>query len=65
MAMLQEVCHGEGQALRFQKPFPASSLCLVLVNQGVGSQLLLLHYACLPAAVIPTMTAMGSNPLRQ
>lgn len=47
----------------FQKPTPfliTLSLCLVLVDQDVGDQLLLQGHRYLIAAV----TVMNSNPLR-
>ncbi|KRX33252.1 hypothetical protein T09_4325 [Trichinella sp. T9] len=36
-------------------PFPVSSLCLLLVDQDVSSQLLLQCHACLPACLPATM----------
>jgi hypothetical protein len=56
MALL-EVCHW-AWALPCQPLF----LCLFLlsVDQDVSSQLLLQPHACLPAAVLPSMMAMGS-----
>ena len=36
---------------------------LLLLDKDVSSQLLLQCYVCLPAAMLPTMMVMNSNPL--
>lgn len=62
--MLEEACHW-GRALRFQRYTPSHiiSLCLTLVDQDVISQLLLQHYVCPLATMVPAMVAVDSNPL--
>lgn len=55
MVLLEEVCHWE-RTLRLLKlmPFPVNSLCLLLVDKDVRSQLLLQHRACLlPPCSLP------------
>lgn len=42
--------------------FPTSSLCLVLVDWGINSQLLL--QAHMPVAMLLTMMVIDSNPLK-
>lgn len=43
------------------EPFPTSSLCLLVMSQDESSQLRTWCYACLPVAMIPTMTATDSH----
>lgn len=40
------------------------SLCLLLVGQDLGNQLLLPGHAYLAAAMFPTVIVMNSNPLQ-
>lgn len=53
-----------GWASKFQKPMPflLASLCFVLLDRGVNSQLLPKCLAYLPAAVFPTMMVMDATP---
>lgn len=63
MALLEEMDHWEWD-LRFQKPKPFSvrSLCLVLLDQDVNSQLQLQlkHDACLLVALLSIMMKLDS-----
>lgn len=57
-------CVTGGVGLEVSKaiPFPTSYLCLVLVDWGINSQLLL--QAHLPAAMLLAMMVIDSNPLK-
>lgn len=60
------VCHWGlcGLAQRFQNPssFPVSSVSLL--PEDIKSQLLCQHYACLSSAMLPTIIAIDSTPLK-
>ena len=56
VVLLEEVCHCQPTPFLV---FLSASLSLVHVDRKV----LLQHHACLPAAMLPTMMTMNSNPL--
>jgi hypothetical protein len=64
VALLEEVCHHRW-ALKFQRPepLPVSFPLPQAYRADVISQLLLQCQDCVPAAMLPAMLVMNSDPL--